>query len=73
MYILISFLNFSDTEFEPNYEMDFEKADETDRIVEQFKRKICWMSNNGPKQRIPLKTLDIKAILAKKPLLKLQE
>ena len=54
--------------FTSSNNIDMEKADETDRVVEEFKRFLARSNPNPDKLRLPPKVeLDLKKIFKKKP------
>ena len=54
--------------FTSSNNIDMEKADETDRVVEEFKQFLAGSNPNPDKLRLPPKVeLDLKKIFKKKP------
>ena len=53
----------------PGNDIDMDKADETDRVVEEFKRFLAGSSPNPDQLRLrPKVELDLKKIFKKKPI-----
>ena len=58
---------FSDKVFAPSNDIDLEKADDSDRVVEQFKRFLAGPSPSPDQPRVrPRVELDMKNIFKKK-------
>ena len=58
---------FSDKVFAPSNDIDLEKADDSDRVVEQFKRFLAGPSPSPDQPRVrPKVELDMKNIFKKK-------
>ena len=60
---------FSDKVFAPSNDIDMDKADDSDRVVEQYKRFLAGFPSPSPdKPRVrPKVELDLKNIFKKKP------
>ena len=60
----------SDKVFAPSHDIDMDKADDSDRVVEQYKRFLAGFPSPSPDQpRVrPKVELDLKNIFKKKPM-----
>lgn len=62
------FLFISDKVFAPSNDIDMDKADDSDRVVEQYKRFLAGFPSPQDQPRVrPKVELDLKNIFKKKP------
>lgn len=61
--------SFADKVFAPSHDIDMDKVDDSDRVVEQYKRFLAGFPSPSPDQpRVrPKVELDLKNIFKKKP------
>lgn len=62
-------ISFADKVFAPSHDIDMDKVDDSDRVVEQYKRFLAGFPSPSPDQpRVrPKVELDLKNIFKKKP------